>query len=153
MTIDSATLHEIRAEAKKKGVRWTTQRQAVLELLANCGEHLTVEEIQRRTAHRNVSPATAYRTINMLVEMGAVSKRDFGASSASFEWNIAKLHHDHLVCTSCGAITEFVNDRIEELQDTIAAQHGYILSRHRLDLFGICPSCQRSAKKIKIAKK
>lgn len=145
MAIDSSVLERVRDEARRRGVRWTTQRQAILELLANCGEHITAEELHHRVSDhdRNVSPATVYRTVNMLVEMGVVSKRDFGASSATFEWNLTKHHHDHLVCTTCGSITEFQSEHIEALQDAIAAEHGFVLSHHRLDLFGSCSRCRR----------
>lgn len=145
MPIAPSILERVRDEARRRGVRWTTQRQAILELLAGCGEHLTAEELHHRVAEQghDVSPATAYRTVNMLVEMGVVSKRDFGSARATFEWNLTRHHHDHLVCTVCGTITEFESERIEQLQDAIATEHGFTLSHHRLDLFGVCARCQR----------
>lgn len=150
MAIDPSVLERVRDEARRRGVRWTIQRQAILELLANCGEHITAEELHQRIAAQahDVSPATIYRTVNMLVEMGVVSKQDFGTASASFEWNLTRRHHDHLVCTTCGTITEFRSERIEELQDAIAIEHGFALAHHRLDLFGTCTRCRVAATRL-----
>jgi Fur family ferric uptake transcriptional regulator len=145
--VDPAVFERVRVEARRRGVRWTSQRQAILEILAASEEHITADELHRQVvAHdRTVSAATVYRTVNLLVELGVVSKGDFGASSASFEWKLTKRHHDHLVCMACGTITEFQNGRIEKLQDEIAKEHGFALSHHRLDLFGLCPACLRTA--------
>lgn len=149
MPVDSQILERVRDEARRRGVRWTSQRQTILELLANRDDHITAEELHRIVSDqdRTVSPATVYRTVNMLVEMGVVSKRNFGASSASFEWNLTKQHHDHLVCIRCGEILEFENERIEVLQEEIAATYGFSLSHHRLDLYGTCPKCRKKSAK------
>ena len=56
-----------------------------------------------------------------------------------------KDHHDHLVCSNCGSIEEFMDATIEKKQMTIAQQKGYILTDHRLTLYGICPNCQKSS--------
>lgn len=148
MSIDASVLERVRDEARRLGVRWTIQRQAILELLANCGEHITAEELHRRVARQDhvISPATVYRTVNMLVEMSVVSKRNFSDGGASFEWNLSKRHHDHLVCVDCGGITEFQDESIEDLQIAIAKRYDFELGHHRLDLFGRCSACQRLAK-------
>jgi len=149
MPIDALILNRVRDEARRRGIRWTSQRQIILELLANRDDHITAEELHRVVSDedRTVSPATVYRTVNMLVEMGVVSKRNFGAGSASFEWNLTKQHHDHLVCVDCGVIVEFENERIEVIQEEIAAKYGFSLSHHRLDLYGTCIKCRKKSRK------
>lgn len=139
-------LGTVREEARRRGVRWTAQRQVVLETFLGSGEHITVEELHRRVREidRTVSAATVYRTVNMLVEIGVAHKRHFGGGSASFESAVNKDHHDHLVCLACGAIQEFHHDRIETLQDEVASSHGFRMSHHRMELYGICATCQRS---------
>jgi Fur family ferric uptake transcriptional regulator len=54
---------------------------------------------------------------------------------------VGEQHHDHLVCTSCGAIIEFENSRIEELQEKVAQEHGFQIVSHRLELYGKCGKC------------
>lgn len=138
-------MRTVRDEARKRGVRWTAQRQVIVEAFLASGEHITVEELHRRVRDidRTVSAATVYRTVNMLEKIGFAQRRDFGGGSASFESALDKAHHDHLVCVACGAIQEFHHDRIEELQEDVARQHGFQLSHHRMELYGVCASCQR----------
>ncbi len=140
-------LRRVREEARRRGVRWTTQRQAIVETFIACDEHISVEDLHHRVRgiDHTVSAATVYRTINMLVEMGVAAKRHFGGGSASFECNLDKQHHDHLVCLVCGRIQEFHNDRIEELQEEVAKGHGFTLGHHRMELYGTCSECQRAA--------
>ncbi len=136
-------LRRVRDEARRRGVRWTNQRQAILETFITSGEHITVEDLHHRVRaiDRTVSAATVYRTLNMLVEMGVATKRHFGSGSASFECDLAKEHHDHLICLSCGRIDEFHNERIETLQGEVACAHGFTLGHHRMELYGVCSAC------------
>ncbi len=144
MPVADDILEKVRTEARRRGVRWTTQRTAIVETLMRSGEHITVDELHRRVRalDATVSPATVYRTVNMLVEIGMVQKRHFAAGSASFEWSLNKDHHDHLVCVHCGAIEEFQHDLIESLQEQVATEYGFLLTTHRMELYGICKACR-----------
>lgn len=138
-------LRQVRDEARSRGVRWTNQRQTIVDIFVASEGHLTVEDLHRRVREidRTVSAATVYRTVNMLVEIGVAHKGNFGSGSASFECAIDKGHHDHLVCVTCGTITEFHHDQIESLQEDIARSHGFLLHHHRMELYGVCPACQK----------
>ncbi len=140
-------MRSVRDEARRRGVRWTTQRQVIVETFLGAGGHLTVEDLHRRVRaiDRTVSAATVYRTVNMLEKIGMAHRRDFGSGSASFESALNREHHDHLVCTICGRIQEFHHGRIELLQEEVARSHGFRLSHHRLELYGVCSACQREA--------
>lgn len=136
-------LKRVRDEARRRGVRWTTQRQSIVETFIACADHVTVEDLHHRVRliDHTVSAATVYRTINMLVEMGVATKGHFGSGSASFECNVNKQHHDHLVCESCGRIQEFNDPRIESLQEEVALRHEFALGHHRMELYGTCREC------------
>jgi Fur family ferric uptake transcriptional regulator len=47
-----------------------------------------------------------------------------------------------LICTQCGHIIEFEDDRIESLQKTVARKHGFEVTDHKLELYGICSQCR-----------
>lgn len=134
----------VRSEAKKRGVRWTSQRQTIVEQFLLAGEHLTAEELHHRA--REVDPAigaaTVYRTLNLLVESGVAQRIRFGSGSAAFEPTLNRAHHDHLICLVCGLVVEFEDAAIERRQRAIAQQHGFLLRHHRLEMFGICTRCQ-----------
>ena len=136
-------MRTVRDEARRRGVRWTAQRQVIVQTFLATGAHVTVEDLHRRVREidRTVSAATVYRTVNMLEKIGFAHRRDFGGASASFESALDKAHHDHLVCTVCGAIQEFHHDLIEELQEQVAREYGFSLSHHRMELYGQCAAC------------
>jgi Fur family ferric uptake transcriptional regulator len=143
MDSPAQVLQRVRDEARRRNVRWTNQRQAIVETFVSCDDHLTVEELHRRVrlSDPTVSAATVYRTINMLTEIGVALKRQFGSGSAVFERSFGKDHHDHLVCTQCGSITEFHHEIIEKMQEEVAGKHGFELVSHRLELYGSCAVC------------
>src|SRR5690606_32379817 len=101
--VDVKTLEmikRVRDEARRRGIRWTNQRQTIVEIFAELGEHVTAEELHRRVRmiDSTVSTATVYRTVNLLVDLGVAEKGHFGSGSASFEMALHKEHHDHLIC-------------------------------------------------------
>ncbi|MEJ2500839.1 MAG: transcriptional repressor, partial [Campylobacterales bacterium] len=59
----------------------------------------------------------------------------------------AKEHHDHMICTECGAITEFVDEEIEKRQHAIAEAHGFLMTDHSMQIYGICAECRKKLKK------
>ena len=129
---------------QKEGLRYTQQRQEIWNELCSSDKHRDAEEIFITLRNRglNVSRATVYRTIDVLVKNNLINKLDIGDGRARFEYNDKYIHHDHLVCTKCGKIVEFYNDKIEELQNDIAKQHNFKLLDHSHQLFGICKDCQ-----------
>ena len=129
---------------QKEGLRCTKQRQEIWNELRSSNEHRDAEEIYiiLRKRGLKISRATVYRTIDVLVKNNLIDKLEFGDGRARFEYNDKHLHHDHLVCTSCGKIIEFHNDEIEELQIKVAKQNKFKLINHSHHLFGICKECQ-----------
>jgi Fur family transcriptional regulator, ferric uptake regulator len=137
----------VRSEAKRRGVRWTNQRQVIVEQFLLAGEHLTADELLVRAREVDVAigAATVYRTLNLLVEIGVASRVRLGGDSASFEPVLGRAHHDHLICVACGAVVEFEDDAIEKRQNAIVKKHGFLIRSHRLEIFGVCPRCQARA--------
>ena len=82
----------------------------------------------------SVSLATVYRTLNGLQAQGVIEKLEFQDQPA--RWEAADLrHHHHMIDVETGAVTEFTSDRIERLQAEIAAEMGYDIVHHRLELY------------------
>ncbi len=124
--------------------RPTRQRRMIAHILFD-HRHLNVEELhqQVRARDESVGYATVYRTVKLLERVGLVNVGHFGDGTARYEVAIGDDdHHDHLICTRCNRIVEFENEAIEEQQRQIAAAHGFVLTGHRMDLFGLCPACQ-----------
>lgn len=130
------------AYARRKGLKSTQQRDAIVELFLKVSGHVSIEELLLRVRKRSprVGYATVYRTMKLLVDAGIAEARQFGDGQTRFEVMATDAHHDHLICTECGLILEFENDAIERLQEDIAARlGGFKLVRHKLELYGLCP--------------
>ena len=122
---------------KSEGLRYTDQRQAIWDEIQNSNEHRDAEDIYLELKERNVkvSRATVYRTIDVLVKNRLVRKMDVGDGRSLYEPRLDDEHHDHMICIDTGNIIEFYNKELEDLQDTIAKEHGYKVIRHVHQLF------------------
>lgn len=128
---------------RELGLKVTRQRQLILEYVRRGPDHFTAQELFEEMAekHPEIGFATVYRFLRKLSEHGYVTEVRMGGMPARYEWS-AKNHHDHLTCIKCNKIVEFENQKIEDLQNQIAHQHGFILSDHVLELYGICSHCR-----------
>lgn len=120
-----------------KGLKMTDQRRVIARVLSESKDHPDTEEVYRRAAavDARISIATVYRTVRLFEEAGILQKHEFGDGRARYE-EIPEEHHDHLIDIETGQIIEFHNDAIEALQRQIAAELGYELIDHRLELYG-----------------
>jgi len=121
-----------------EGLRYTQQRQIIWDEIRNSTEHRDAEKIYNQIKNKNklkVSRATVYRTIDVLVKNDLVRKVELGDGRALYEHKYNEEHHDHMICVETGKITEFYNEKLEELQEEIVKEHGYELVRHVHQLF------------------
>ena len=112
---------------KKESLKLTSQRSAIFDEVIYGKKHRECEEIldSLKRKNINVSRATVYRTLDILVKYNFVRKMDIGDGRIRYEGKIDHPHHDHMICVESGKIIEFVSDEIEELQDKVAKEHGY----------------------------
>ncbi|DAB30445.1 MAG TPA: transcriptional repressor [Sulfurimonas sp. UBA12504] len=138
-------LNDFKALLKKNNLKFTIQREVILETLYNSDEHLTPELlynlIQTKYPDLNTGIATVYRTLSLLEDSNVVTSLSFGAQGKKYELG-TKEHHDHVICTECGTITEFVDEAIEERQHAIAETLGFKMIDHSMQIYGICKKCQ-----------
>ena len=132
-----------RAFVARKGLKWTRQREIILDEFLHSKQHLSTEDfyLEVRRKHPHIGYATVYRTLKLFTECGIAEEHDFGAGQALFELSHRGGHHDHLICTECGAIIEFKDQRIEQLQEQVAKDHQFRMTSHRLEIFGLCAKC------------
>ncbi len=133
---DLTAIDESEELLREAGLRMTRQRRIILEILHSIGGHPDAGEIHRRASAQDsrISLATVYRTMRVLEESGAIQRHAFGGGPARFE-NAQSGHHDHLIDLETGDVIEFASERIEALQREIAAEHGYEIVHHRLELY------------------
>ena len=125
------------------GLPVTHQRLAVAEAIFFSGAHLSAADIAGRVGA--VGTATVYRTLELLVESGLVTEHDFGEGFKRYEPGSGGGEpHEHCICSSCGAVTEFSNDRLERMIALLAEEAEFRPHRHRLEIYGLCRRCQQS---------
>ena len=138
-------LEDFKQLIKKNNLKFTIQREVILETLYNSDEHLTPEElhriIQEKYPELKTGIATVYRTLSLLEDSNIVTSLSFGAAGKKYELG-AKDHHDHLICTKCGKITEFVDEEIEKRQHEITKELGFKMQDHSMQIYGLCKECQ-----------
>jgi len=129
----------------EKGLKSTRQRDLVLECFLSSDCHLSTEDLYMKVRAKNPSIgfATVYRTLKLFAEAGIAREIHFGDGQSRYEHVAEGEHHDHLICTRCGAVQEFQNEAIEELQQEVAEQFAFQVETHKLELYGICSKCRK----------
>ena len=120
-----------------KGIKLTHQRKVIAKVLSKADDHPDANLVFKRSSKidSNISMATVYRTMKLFEDTNIVVVRDFGDGRSRYEI-FSNEHHDHLIDTESGEVIEFVNDEIEVLQHKVAKKLGYVLTGHRLELYG-----------------
>lgn len=133
----------------EKGLRMTPQRGLILEVFLRSERHLSSEDLYNlvKKKDRSIGQATVYRTLKLLSESGIARGVDFGEGMTRYEHDFGHEHHDHLICERCRRSIEVMDPRIEDLQEKLAREHGFRITSHKLDIFGICSACRAREKK------
>lgn len=128
---------------RSRGQRVTRERLALLDEIFVQHQHIDADSLLAALHQRgySISRATVYRNLDLLVRLGLVRKTRLGHDRFLFEHVHAGHDHDHLVCTSCGRVVEFVSPGIAALQAEICRAHGFVPTHHTLEILGLCNNC------------
>lgn len=150
-------LEQFKELLKKKGMKTTTQRIAILKvLLERKGEHLTAEEIYElvKTDWPDIGLATVYRNIQLLSDLELIDRLSLDDGYTRYEVSdleegTNKHHHHHLICMECGGVFMFEDDLLEQLENKIREKMGFVVKDHQVKLYGLCKDCisKRTASK------
>lgn len=123
----------------------TPQRLAIADVVLGSGSHLSADDVARALKARGSAAglATVYRTIEILLRSGLVVERDFGEGFKRYEPARDMPHHEHLLCSGCGKVTEFRDERLERMTTLIAEQHRFSRQGHRMVIHGTCAECRK----------
>lgn len=142
-----AIRERFKIQLKVMSLKTTRERLLILEEVLKRTDHFDADQFAAdlSVSGVKVSRATVYRTLDILNDMNIVHKSTLGHKHQHYENMVDRKHHDHLVCINCDKIVEFMEPRIEELQDEVCRKHGFEIKDHSLQLFGICPECKVQA--------
>jgi Fur family transcriptional regulator, ferric uptake regulator len=145
--VDESTRQKLEAFLEKRGVRRTTQRQAIIEAAFGTENHFSADELLAMAKAREptVSRATVYRTLPLLCESGLLKELDFGKGYKNYDPNYSKSpDHNHIICDDCEKIVEFTSEEMRELEDKISHKHGFQLASQKVQLRGSCEELKQS---------
>jgi Fur family ferric uptake transcriptional regulator len=144
----AADLHDaIEERLRGDAQRYTSGRRRLVDVLRGAAAPLTLPQIL--TADHALVQSSAYRNLAVLEQVGVVTKITGAGDFASFELaeDLTGHHHHHLVCSSCGEVSDFaLTPAVEEQLDRALARAAkaahYDVESHRLDVVGRCASCR-----------
>ena len=132
------------------GLKHSRQRETILYYFLETGGHMTVEDLHRvmHSKDLRIGRTTIYRALKLFCDAQLADVIELRDGLTRFEQRFRHAHHDHMICTECGTILEFLSLDIERLQEEIAVVHGFTIESHTHQIFGLCLKCtQRRAKK------
>jgi len=138
----------LKEKLQKTGFKITPQRRAVVEILIqNKDTHLSSEEIYDlvRKDCPEIGLATVYRTMQLLDEVGVISKLNLDDGCIRYELSLDKddsHNHHHLICRECSKIMEVKDDLLESIESKIEETYGFNIIDHDVKFYGLCPSCK-----------
>lgn len=128
-----------------RSLRVTEIREAIVRSVMERDGHFAIEDLVRDLTKEGVdaSRATVYRVLPLLLEAGLIQPTVLSGQKRLYEPAFEHEHHDHLICSRCGRVVEFLFEAFEMLQKEVAAKYGFELTAHFHELVGICADCQK----------
>lgn len=128
---------------KDHGLKFTAERQAILQEFYRIHEHIDADELLFRLRRNGVrvSRATIYRTLDLMVQAGLARRITFGKDHAYYEHILGREAHEHMVCLGCDRIIEWLDPELLELVRRNCRDHEFSPARHSLQVFGYCKEC------------
>ncbi len=143
----ASNVHQLAAtKLAAVGQRYTANRRAVVEALLTLPGPATIAELLK--TGQGLAQSSTYRNLVVLEEVGVVHRIVTADDHGRFELTeaITGQHHHHLICEQCGVIIDVTLDPTVEaaLERSLAqgaANHRFRGLHHRVDLVGVCRSC------------
>ena len=130
----------------RAGYRLTEPRRQVAQLIAGHDGHFTAADIVADAEHRRmaIGRATIFRALDLFATLKVVERVDLPNGEHAYV-GCEPVHHHHVICTTCGRMTEVEDCGMRDVAREVARRSGYRVDTHRLELFGTCPDCLRTA--------
>jgi len=125
------------------GRRLTGPRQLIASFVAPRRDHFSAQEVweELRSDHHGIGRSTVFRTLELLVELGALDRVLSGDGAHRYA-ACETRHHHHLVCLDCSTVSVAASSAIEEQIHSLAEAAGFELLTHHLELIGRCAACR-----------
>ena len=135
-------VEEFKVILNSRSQRITSPRLEILKILKTNHHPLTISEIHNKLKTKKIDLATAYRTINLFLELGIVNEIDFKDEFKRYELIYDRHHHHHIVCRKCKRVENVEACVLEDLEKFLNMK-GYSEISHSLEFFGVCRDCRK----------
>lgn len=142
--MESASVEEIIANLRQKGVRITPQRKDMLTYLVHATHHPTADDIYRElsSSYNQMSVATVYNNLKVFCAHGIIREMTYGDQASRFDF--VTSDHYHVKCQECGRIEDLYYPKMNAIEEEASKLTGFQIFHHRLELYGLCPTCQKA---------
>jgi len=136
-----AEQRRIHDEIRRSGGRLTSPTRTVVAILVDSDRHLTADDLIAEADRRlpGIAPSTIYRVLQRLDEIGVVEH--VHAGTGPIFYHLRERGHAHLVCNSCGAITDIPDSVLDDLADAVHDAYDFTIEPHHAALLGRCARC------------
>ncbi|MBS3741763.1 MAG: transcriptional repressor [Candidatus Cloacimonetes bacterium] len=138
-------LNRFRKFIKDSDLLFSRERHEIAACVFDLDTHFSADELYLKLKQQgsNVSRATVYRTLDLLVKAKLLSKLQMKQGQHLYENYDGIMHHDHMICVNCGKIIEFSSTEIETIQKQICKKYNFKMKSHMLRICGLCEECQK----------
>lgn len=138
-------LNTLAQELQNNGHRMTRARAALIDIFSDNHTPLSASELQTLLTKKNiaVNKTTIYREIDFLIQQSTIHTVAFDDNTTRYELS-SHDHHHHIQCTQCGNVMDLpLQDELTEIERHIRKTTGYVIEKHALEFFGLCPQCKK----------
>lgn len=153
MESDEQLISEVKREfseyLSKSKCRKTAERFAILEQIYCIQGHFNMSSLYESMKENNfqVSKATLYNTMDLLLDCGLVIKHQFGNNIAVYERKYGSENHFHMICTTCGQVWEIKDNKMLTLPASIKKSRKFTINYYSLYIYGTCSKCAYAKRK------
>ena len=126
-------------------LKYTPERKVILREVFSLHNHFEADELYfrvRQKGERRISRATVYRTLPLLEESGLIRRVVFIDKHTHYELAYGHMHHEHLICITCGNVIEFYKKSLEDSLEEVARENAFEPIGHKLEITGYCKKCR-----------
>jgi len=128
---------------REKGLKLTSQRLAIIEVLADKTPfHPSADLIYRqaRKKVKSLSLSTVYSALNELSKHGIIKMLEFDRMENRYEANMTE--HINLICKGCKKIMDYKPPFIIDT-DEITKRSSFQVTDSRFEYYGYCQECRK----------
>jgi len=125
------------------GEALTKEEEKILDHFLTTEGHISPEYLAKKIGDSSLDIETVTKMLEKLCRYGIAQKVQFNGRGTWFEHLHLGSEHDHLLCTSCGKITEFKDPVFKQQGDKVANSYRFQPLHYKMTILGLCPKCRR----------